>query len=165
MAQRVKVTGRDIEFLDDSGRVRAKMGLDANDQIEVTTFATTGDVNIKRILADPDAAVLEAADVVIGAQWGVGATFAITTGSTSMFGSIQVTAAGSPSANGTIVITYPEGAHARSPRFLVARSGGSHTATNTGVQWSAASTALTITFLHALTAAQTVVISWAGQQR
>lgn len=150
-----------------AGVKRARIGLDTNDQVELTTYSAADAVTEvqKVILADPDAPALVDANVAISAEWGVGATFTITAGSNSRFGTIQVTAAGSPSAGGTITITFPEGAHARSGRALAVRSGGTATATNAVVQWATSTTALTITFLHTLTATQTCAISWMMQQR
>lgn len=167
----VLVTGamqvRGMNLVTAAGVKRARIGLDTNDQVELTTYGAADAVTEvqKVILADPDAPALVDADVAIGANWGVGATFTITSGSNSRFGTIQVTAAGSPSAGGTITITFPEGAHARSGRALAVRSGGSATATNTGVQWTTSTTTLVLTFLHTLTAAQTCAISWMLQQR
>lgn len=161
------LTASRMDFSNASGAKRARIGLDANDQVELTTYSASDAVTEvqKVILADPDAPALVDADVAIGANWGVGATFTITAGSNSRFGTIQVTAAGSPSAGGTITITFPEGAHARSGRALAVRSGGSATATNAVVQWTVSTTTLVLTFLHTLTATQTCAISWMMQQR
>lgn len=165
MAQRVKVTGRDIEFIDDAGRIRAKMGLDGSDQLEATTYATNGNVNLKKIIADPDGPALTSANVSLSAQWGTGASVSVTTGATTEFGDLQVTAGTTSSAAGTITITFPEGAHARSPRGLVVRKGGSATATNMGVSWTTTTTTLVITFLHAPGDGNTVVVAWMMQRR
>lgn len=112
------------------------------------------DVNVKRLKAGQGSSVYSGADAAIvpnavngAGGWGSGAVVANAGGVDQGF-SFAVTAAGTPGANPTTVVTFKDGTWTNSPVFLVVRNDtNSPVSTGPPVTWTNTATTITITFI------------------
>lgn len=87
--------------------------------------------------------------------WGVGATVTASAGFDGAF-SFTITAAGTPGANPTTVVTFKNGSWLTAPQYLVKRNDTTAPlATGPDVTWATTASALTITFIGTPVAAST----------
>lgn len=92
--------------------------------------------------------------------WGSGASLSVRSNSKDQRGSVTVTVGTGPSANPTLVLTYPDGTWGTDPFSIVSRNGGTGTGI-TGWTWSESATALTITAIGTPVAGETYTLRWA----
>lgn len=95
------------------------------------------------------------ADFALSAGWGAGASVAVSPNSKEQNWRITVTAAGTPSANPTVTLTFPGGAYAYAPRALIMRNGGSGGTLNPSWSGSPSTTQLVFTAAGTPVAAST----------
>jgi hypothetical protein len=167
----MKVTGRGLEFRDSSGRVRARLEMEADNDLALIAYDTSGNELGRPLLiaeATGRARTTSAHEVVaadfgtLHANWGAGATISVSPNSTELHGRVTVTAAGVPGANPTLTLTFPGGAFAgAAPRAIVVRNGGSGSGSITP-SWSGSPTTTTLTWTAQGTpvAASTYAFEW-----
>lgn len=108
----------------------------------LSALENTGNSLVKRLKASKGTALV-AGDFVLHANWGVGAAISAVTG-TDQGWNITVTAAGTPGASPTVVLTYKDGTWTSAPVVISKMVGG--TGTITDLSDSTTATVWTITF-------------------
>jgi hypothetical protein len=119
-----------------------------------TTVSSTGVASLQRVKATGTALV--AGDFALHANWGAGATVTSVTG-TDQGWNITVTAAGTPGASPTVILTFKDGTWTSAPIVISKMVGG--TGAITDLTDSATATAWTVTFNGTPVAGSTYVIS------
>jgi len=114
----------------------------------------SGRLTNKRYIAD--GAALVNTDFALHANWGVGAAIATITG-TDQGWQGTVTAAGTPGASPTLILTFKDGTWTNAPICISKMTGGSGTITD--LSDTASATTLTITFNGTPSAGATYILS------
>jgi hypothetical protein len=105
-------------------------------------IASTGAARVRRVLFNY-ATSLSNANFSISGQWGTGASVTAGANATDQQGSFTIVAATGPSANGTVTMTFADGAFASAPHGLCFLTGGSGAGTNPAVNVSTTTTNVT----------------------
>lgn len=96
-------------------------------------------------------------DFALHANWGAGATVAVTSGSRDPRFEVTVTAAGTPGANPTVTLTFKDGAWTAAPFATCQFNGG--TGTTLPITWTSTATTLVMTYPGTPVAASTYKIA------
>lgn len=166
----MKVTGRGLEFRDSAGRVRARLEMEADSDLALIAYDTSGNEQARPLLISEASGrarstgvrAVDDADFALHANWGVGASVSVSPNSTELHGRVTVTAAGTPGANPTVTLTFPGGTFGSvAPRAIVARNGGTG-AGSVVPSWSGqpTATALAWTAIGTPVAAATYAFEW-----
>jgi hypothetical protein len=132
----MKVTGRGLEFRDSSGRVRARLEMEADDDLALIAYDELGNELGRPLLVaeatgrlrTTEARAVVAADIALSANWGTTtiSDINVSPNSTELHGRVTITAQATTGANPTVTLTFPGGAFVgAAPRAIVVRNGGS----------------------------------------
>lgn len=103
----------------------------------------SGDILVGRVRSMLGTPVADT-DIALHANWGTGATQAVSSNSRTTRGRTQITAGSSPGANPTLILTYPDGAYPTAPYGHCVLNGGSGGTARIFVSFTAS--AMTVTY-------------------